>query len=340
MKRNCLAVAALMIALVFAMTAQAQERPPESGPPVFLPQPGQPVGTGRAMPPIREYSQRLRERAREAQELADRLRREADELDGMAGPGQMPRMGPGPADPAQQELAELREAIGRAEREGQHEKAMDLRNREEQLRDKIRAREQGPQGDERELREMKMRIQALQDKAREAQEAGRGDEAQGLREESKDVQVKLDVERQIREMVARIEPMRDKVADLRRQAEQAKRDGRADEAQAQWAKADEVERQIGEAKGKIERFKIESQLKFIRTMIDRARQRGDSGEAEALTREAGELKQRLQDLGPGQELQARDGDLPRTVDELRQEVKRLRQEMEELKKQIRDRESR
>jgi hypothetical protein len=300
------------------------------------------MGQDRPMPPIAEYSRQLRERAREAQELADRLRREADELDQMAGrtpmPGMAPRpplgMVPEPADPMQRELMEIKEAIGRAEQEGQHEKAADLRRRAEQLGDQMRARERGPQEEERRLVELKARIEQLQNRAREAQAAGRDEEALRLLEEIEGVEMKSQSERQIGNMAAQAEAMRDKMVALRRQAEQAKREGREEEARTQWETAGDIERQIGDTKRKIERFRTESQLKYARMTAERAEKRGDTERAEALTREARELERQLQSSGPDQGPQIRGDDLPRMVDELRLEVKRLRQEMEELKRQV------
>jgi hypothetical protein len=299
------------------------------------------------MPRIAEHARQLRERAREAQELADQLRREADELDQIVrrapmpgmGPGPMFGMGPGqgPVDPTQRELMEVKEAIGRAEREGQNEKAADLRARAEQLMNEMRSRDKGPQKEGREFPEMKEQIERLQNQAREAQAAGREDEARRLREEAENVEMKMQTEREIQDRLAHIEAMGGKVGALRKQSE---RDGRPDEARAQWEKADEIERQIGQAKRDIERFKIESQLKHVHMMAERAEKQGDMDKAEALARETRELKQHLEGFGPQEGPQMRGDELPRMVEELRQEVKRLRQEMEELKKQVRERESR
>lgn len=348
-KRNDLVVTILTLALAFVLTSQAQDRP-EGGPPVFQPQPGQPMGPERPMPPIREYAQQLRERAREAQELADRLRREAEELDRIAqkgpvpnmGPGPMSGMGPGPGpmDPMQRELMEIKEAVGRAEREGRHEQAADLRNRAEQLMNEMRSREKGPQKEEQPFREMRERIEQLQNQAREAQAAGREDEARRFREEAEDVEMKIQAEGEIRNMAAHAESLHGKMAELRKQAEQAKREGRREEAIDRSEKAGDIERQVGDTKRKIERFKMESQLKHVHMMAERAEKRGDVEKAEALAREARELEQRLQGRGPEQGPRMGGDELPRMVEELRQEVKRLRQEMEELRRQTREQEPR
>lgn len=339
MKTNELIVTIVAIVLAFVLASQAQERP-EGGPPILQPQPGQPMGPERPMPPVGEYARQLRERAREAQELADRLRREAEEIDQMVRQRPMPGMGPGPVDPMQRELMEIKEAIGRAEREGGPEQAADLRKRAEQLRNEMRSRERGPQQEEQPFPEMKEQIERLRNQAREVEAAGREDEARRLREEAEDIQMKMQTELEIRNMTSHLEAVRGKEAELRQQSQRAKSEGRYEEAKDLWEKAGDVERQSGDAKGKIERFKVESQLKHVRMMAERAEKQGNMEKAEALSREARELEQRLQGpmLKPGPE---KGGDeLPRVVDELRQEVKRLRQEMEELRNQVRQREAR
>jgi len=348
-KRNDLVVTILTLALAFVLTSQAQDRP-EGGPPVLQPQPGQPMGPERPMPAIREYAQQLRERAREAQELADRLRRQAEELDQIARNGPLPGMGPGPmlavgpgpgpVDPMQRELMEIKEAIGRAEREGRHEQAADLRNRAEQLMNEMRSRQKGPQKEEQPFREMKERIEQLQNQAREAQGAGREDEARRLREEAEDVEMKMQAEREIGNMAAHAEALHGKMMELRKQAQQAEREGRRDEAADRSQKAGDIERQVDDTKRKIERFKMESQLKHMHMMAERAEKRGDMEKAEALAREARELEQGLQGRGPEQGPKMGGDELPRMVEELRQEVKRLRQEMEEMRKQTSERERR
>jgi len=349
MKTNDLIVTVVTIVLAFVLASQAQERP-DGGPPILQPQPGQPMGPERPMPPMGEYARQLRERAREAQELADRLRREADELDQMArqgpmlgmGPGPIlgMGMGPGPMDPMQRELAEIKGAIGRAEREGRPEQAADLRKRAERLRNEMRSREQGPQKEEQPFVEMKEQIERLQNQAREAEAAGRGDEARRLREEANGIEMKMQTEREIRDRIARIEAMHDMAVALRKQADQAKRDGRYDESKVQWERANDLERQIGETKRDIERFKMESQLKQMRMMAERAETRGELEKAEALAREARELEQRLQSPKMKGGPEKAGDEMPRVVEELRQEVKRLRQEMEEFRSSMRERESR
>ncbi|MBN1508882.1 MAG: hypothetical protein JW955_18690 [Sedimentisphaerales bacterium] len=339
MKNSDFVISVLAMVFALALASQAQERA-VGGPPVFRPevmQEPQPP-----MPPIQEYARQLYEQARLAQELADRLRRQAEELDQMARRGPMPNMGPGPGpmDPMQRELMEIKEAVGRAEREGRHEQAADLRNRAEQLMKEMRSRQKGPQRKEPAFQEIRERIEQLQNQAREAQDARRAEEAQRLREEAEAVEMKMRTEREVRNMAAHAEALIGKVMELRKQAEQAKREGRGDEAAELAETAADVERQVDETKHKIERFKMESQIKHMHMMAEWAERRGDMEKAEALAREGRELEQRLHDpdleRGPG----VGGDELPRIVKELREEVKRLRREMQEMRMQTRERERR
>jgi tetratricopeptide (TPR) repeat protein len=307
-KRHNLVVAIFTAVLTVVLTSQAQERP-DGGPPVFRPQPERPMGPQRPLPAIQDCARQLRERAREAQELADRLRRQADELEQMVQQGPMPGMGPGAMlgmspgpqamDPAQREPAEIKEAIGRAEKEGRPEQAAGLRKRAEQLSNEMRSREQGPQREERQFPEMREQIERLRNQAREAEAGGREEEARRLREEAKDIEMKMQTELGMRNMAARLDAVRGKAAELREQAQRAKDEGRYEEANELWQKAENIEHESKAGMQKIE--------------------------------------QRIQ--GPklkGEPEKGRD-EQSRMVEELRQEVKRLRQEMEELRNQARER---
>ena len=62
---------------------------------------------------------------------------------------------------------------------------------------------------------------------------------------------------------------------VRQQAVQAKQDGRHDEARELWEKAEQIERDMQGGLEKIERFKIDSQIKDRQMMIGRAKKQGD-----------------------------------------------------------------
>ena len=118
------------------------------------------------IPLIRQQAEELRARAREAQELSDRLRRQADELDQVA-KRQMDRgRGPQDIERGQRELAEIKDAISRAEREGRRQDAAELRKRAEQLMGRLQPMQPGPGIDVRQ--EIKGKIERLRNEARMA----------------------------------------------------------------------------------------------------------------------------------------------------------------------------
>jgi hypothetical protein len=306
-----LIVAILTVLMTFIYASNAQDRP-EGGPQAMGPQPERPMGPESPVPWMREYAEELRLRAREAQEFAERLRQDADRFEQMARQGKGPEMGPGPMEPMRRELAEIKEAIGRAEREGRPDEAAELRKKAERLMDQMRAREQQPQGDERRFGEMKERIEQLKNQMREAEERGRPDEARELRGQIQNIEMKMRREMESRDMGPQIESMRDKVAELRRQSQRAKQEGRFDEAQAQWEKANDIELQIKKAQQKDGGVKMGPEMKRFPMQEPNA------------------------EKGP----QMLGGDLPREMERLRAEVARLQQEVGQLKRQLSERESR
>jgi len=192
------------------------------------------------MPLMRQQAEELRARAREAQELADRLRRQADELDQPA-KRTMDR-GPGPQQMEQgkRELDDIKDAIGRAEREGRGQDAAELRRRAEQLRGRFQPMQPGPGRDERQ--EIKGKIERLRNEARMAKEQGRVDDSKRVSQEADRL------EQQLREQGPRGNdqlgrPMPPEVQDILKAAEQAEREGRMDDARRQREKAEIVGRQ-------------------------------------------------------------------------------------------------
>ena len=90
-------------------------------------------------------------------------------------------------------------------------------------------------------------------------------------------------------MAANLDAMRGKMAELREQSARAKSEGRHDEAGQLWEKAENLERESQAGQQKIERFKVESQLKYVRMMAERAEKRGERERMEALARASGHL---------------------------------------------------
>lgn len=208
-------------------------------------------------------------------------------------------------DRIRRELAEIKEAIGRAEREGRWEEVADLRRNAERLIAQLQPPEPGPRRGG--PQEIKGHIERLRDEARRAKEQGRFEESERLWNEAQSIEMKLRHEYEIRRISEQVEAMCDKAVALREQAERAEREGRLDEARMQRQKAEKIEREAEEGARKAERFKAEARLK-------------ESGKPP---------------VEPGPRPQ--EGELMRVVEELKREVKRLRQEMNELRERMGDR---
>jgi len=261
---------------------------------------------------MREYAEQLRVRAREAQEFAERLRQDAERFEQMARQGGGPAMMPGPVEPVRRELAEIREAIGRAEREGRPDEAAELRKNAERLADEMRARGRTPQVNEQRFAEAKEQIERLKNQMKEAEENGRPEQARKLREQIQGIEMKMKRGMEMRDMSAQIESMRDKAAELRKQSQRAKQEGRFDEARAQWEKANSIEREIGEIQQKAGKPIMKPETK----------------------------RRPVQEPNAEKGQRMRGGDMPQNVEQLQDEVARLRQEVRQLKKQLQDKESR
>jgi len=221
-KRTFWSVVVVAILSVVVMV-QAQDR-----------QDGAPGGS-LSIPLIHQQAEKLRARAREAQELSDRLRRQADELDQVA-KRQMDRgRGPQDMERGQRELAEIKDAIGRAEREGRRQDAAELRKRAEQLMGRLQPMQPGPVMDERQ--EIKGKIERLRNEARIAKEQDRIEDSKRASQEADRL------EQQLREQRPRGndqsgKPVFPEVLDILKAAEQAEREGRMDDARRQREKAE------------------------------------------------------------------------------------------------------
>jgi len=231
------------VVLVLALVAVAQ--PPEfregGFPPTMVPPPPVAPGPGPAL--MKEYAEQLRVRAREAQELADRLRRQADELDQMV-KRQVDR-GPGEMEGVKRELAEIKEATGRAQREGRWEKVEELRQRASHLLRRFQPLPPAPRPGERE--EVKRQIERLREEARRAKEEGRPEQSKRMWQDADRLEQKLreqafdrpGPEAQRQEVKSKIERLRD-------ESRRAKDQGRFEEADRLWKDADRLEQQLRE----------------------------------------------------------------------------------------------
>jgi hypothetical protein len=348
----------LVIILALVSGAQTSERREGSPPPpmVMAPQPQPLVGPG-PMPPMRmrELADQLRARAREAQELSDRLRRQADELDQMA--KRLMDRGPGPQQMGQRnrELDEIKEAIGRAEREGRRQEADELRRRAEQLMGRPQPMPPGPRMDERE--EIKRQIERLRDEAQRAKNEGRVEDSQNLWQKAEQLEQKLR-EQGPREGGEFGKPVPSEVLEILRAAEQAEREGRMDDARRQREKADMVARQLQEERGNRafgqprprgdERQEMKRKIEDLRNESQKAKDQGRGEDADRLWKEADRLEQQLREQGPRDkgasgrpmppEAQGRSfkDEIIRGMDGLKKEIGRLWQTVNEMRNRPRD----
>jgi hypothetical protein len=305
-----IAAIGLVVILALVSSAQTNERR-EGGPPptvVMPPQPQLPVGPG-LIPPMRmrELADQLRARAQEAQELSDRLRRQADELDQMA--KRMMDRGPGPGpqqmDQTKRELDTIKEAIGRAEREGRRQEADELRRRAEQLMGRFQPMPPGPRMDERQ--EIKGQIERLRNEAQKAKDEGRVEDSKNIWQEAQRL------EQELREQGPRKGgefggPMPPEVQDILRSAEQAQREGRMEDARRQREKADMVARPWQEQRGNRElgqpgprgdeRQEMKRKIEDLRNEAQKAKDQGRGEDADRLWKEADRLEQQLREPGP------------------------------------------
>jgi hypothetical protein len=325
-----LLIVGLVTILALVSAAQTDERR-EAGPPrvvVVQPQPQPPVGPGPAyqvimdpkpgfMPPqppvgpgpiplmrMREYAEQLRARAREVQELADGLRRQADELDQMA-MRQMDRgRGPQDMERVQREMAEIKEAIGRAEREGRQQEAAELRQRADQLMRSFQPMRPGPGMGERP--EIKGQIERLRDEAQKAKEQGRAEQSERFRKEADRL------EQQLREQGPRPKgefgkPMPPEIQDILKAADQAEREGRMEDARRQREKAEAITHQLQEQNKQGfngpgprggEPQEIKGNIGRLRDEAQKAKDQGRFEDADRLSKEAGRLEQQWREQGP------------------------------------------
>lgn len=249
MVRGKIRVAIGFVTLVTLVAGAQMNERREGGSPrvvVVQPQPQPPAGPGPIpMIAMREYAQQLRARAQQAQELADWLRRQADEVDQMAMQPMNRGGGPQKMDQVQRELGELKEAIGRAEREGRQQDAAELRQRADRLKGSFQPLPSGPRMGE--PQDVKRQIERLRDEAGRAKQEGRLQDSERAWKEADRM------EQQLREQGPRQkgEPgkqMLPEVQDILKAAEQAEREGRMDDARRQREKAEAVARQLEEQK--------------------------------------------------------------------------------------------
>jgi hypothetical protein len=294
--------------LTLVAAAQMNERR-EGGSPRVVVMPSQtqpPAGPGPIpMMAMREYAEQLRARARQAQELADWLRRQADEVDQMAKPQMDGGRGPQEVGQVQRELGEIKEAIGRAEREGRPQEAAELRQRADQLMGRFQPMQRSPgMGDPQEI---KRQIERLRDEAQKAKEQGRMEDSQRAWQEAERLEQQLRGQGP-REKGESGRPMPPEVQDIRKAAEQAEREGRMDDARRMREKAETIARQGQEQNGRQpnqpqgqrmnEPQEIKKQIERLRDESQKAKEQGRMDDAKRTWQEADRMEQQLREQGP------------------------------------------
>ena len=318
-------IAAMGLVIILALVSSAQTNERREGGPqptmVMSPQPQPPVGPG-PIPAMRmrELAEQLRARAREAQELSDRLRRQADELDQTA--KRLMDRGPGP-----------------------------------QPMERFQPMPPGPRMDERE--EIKRQIERLRDEAKRAKDEGRVEDSKNTWQKAEQLEQKLR-EQGPREKGEFGKPMPPEVQDILRAAEQAEREGRMEDARRQREKAEIVARQWQEQGGNRgfgqpgprgdERQEMKRKIEELRNEAQRAKEQDRREDAERLGNEANRLEQQLRegrmgDARPLKEQTRQDPELrgrslkdevARSLEGLKQEIGRLWQAVNEMRNRPRE----
>jgi tetratricopeptide (TPR) repeat protein len=185
--------------LILALAAAAQVDVGSGGGPAKVgPRPEMPFDPGQSPAAMRDRAEAMRGRAREAQELADRLRFEADQLDRQV----QEQFGPGPEGsrkvaPGQRETVAIKEKIGllrdqavKAKAEGRFEQSQRLWNEAEDLETRL-ARGQQIRGMAEELGAMKRKAAVVRQQAMQAKQEGRYEEAGQLSEKAEQIEQQM-----------------------------------------------------------------------------------------------------------------------------------------------------
>jgi len=221
----------------------------------------------------REKIEKLRTMAREAEEKANNFRAEAEELQrNLEREFELPPAA-GQMEPMYAEIAELKEAAERAQREGQPDKAAELREKAKQVAKEIQInqRELG-EGKRIEIKEQLGRPKKM---AREAEEQGEKNKAKNLRAEAGELKRGLKREFEQPGKIVRVKDVSAKLAVLGEAAERAEREGRHDEAAELRKQAEKLERSVrGMAEGKEEKPREKDlifQIEKLREEVTRLR---------------------------------------------------------------------
>jgi len=278
---------------------------------------------------IRARIEKLRSMAREAEEKSKRFQAEAEELERVLKHEFGRREMAGRMEEMHAQLAELKEAVERAKREGQHDKAAQLHEKARIMAAEIMAHER--QAGDKKLAEAEERIVQLYEMAREAKERGEMDKAERLGAEAKELKVLLKREVERREMAGRMGEMHAQLAELKEAAEQAKREGQHDKAAQLREKAEQLAGKITETAHRGKDQDIKKEIEHLHALARKEKEAGHPEKAEAILQEAKNLERHFRDAAEGEKEMAHKKDLEYLVEKLRDEVNRLREEVERHK---------
>jgi hypothetical protein len=348
MRGKILAVIGFVAVLALVVTAQPGERREDGPPPMMVmavpPQP--PVGSG-PMPALalREYAEQLRMRARHAQELADLLRRQADEVDQMAkrpmdrGPGPQLQRQYQPMRPEQgmevrqemkKQVERLRDEARKAKEQGRFDQSEQMWKQADRLEQILR--EQGSPDAQRQA--IKEKIERLRDESRMAKEQNRMADAERQWKEADRLEQQL---RGQGSPEGERPQIKQKIERLRDEARMAKEQNRREDAERLGNEANRLEQQLREQgprgqgePGKQGPPEVQDILRAAEQaeregrMEDARRQRE---KAEAVMRQFQEQnKPGLRQMAP----QLRD-ELMRSMDGIKAEIGRLWQAVNEIR---------
>jgi len=295
----------------------------------------------------------LRKQAHEAESRGDREQvkrflNEAEEIERAVKREFEQRERPGNIDGLRREVAELKEAAARAEREGQHDKAAELHGRAKRLAAEV---EGGRGGDrERKIVEAKKRIAQLRDMAHEAEARGEGEKAERFMAEAEEIERAIKREFEQRERPGNIDGLRRELAELKEAAAHAEREGQHDRAAELHQRAKRLAAEVeGGRGGDRERKIVEAKRRIgqLRDMAHEAKARGEGEKAERLMAEAEEIERALRrELEHGEKRPQIDnmrreiGELERAAEQARQRgqgemAERFMAEAEEIERALR-----
>jgi hypothetical protein len=290
---------------------------------------------------MREYAEQLRARAREAQELSDRLRREADEMDQTAqrmmgrGPGPQPMSPDGRQEMIKRQIERLRDEARRAKEQSRMEESKRMWEESDRLEQELRAQGPGERGQFG--KPVPPEVQDILRAAEQAEREGRMDDARRQREKAEMVARQFE-EQRMRQGGGQPGPREDerqqikrKIEELRNEAQKAKEQNRMDDADRLWKDADRLEQKLREQGPPAdERQQIKAKIMSLRDEAQKAKEQNRSEDADRLWKDADRLEQQLRGQGPREKGESGKQAAPKLKDELLRSMGEIKNEIGRL----------